>query len=196
MQNIEAVQFETLFDKRLQMYDSDQEMVKEEAREQQEAVKRLQDANAAFVNTRRGDQSTKQREQALQSLENAYSKYKEIISNLDTGRKFYNDLAKLVSRFRDDCRSFAYQRKQEAAQIEGYVANPTRSKPDTDVQQRPYHVHELDESAARQLELAAAATAGRRAEPKLWCSGARRGALDGTDAYAGQRRPACGHVDA
>ena len=118
MQNIEAVQFENLFDKRLEMYDVDQDMVKEEAREQQEAIKRVQEANVAFVNARRGDQSTKQREQALQALENAYFKYKEIISNLDVGRKFYNDLAKIVSRFRDECRNFAYQRKSEASQIE------------------------------------------------------------------------------
>jgi programmed cell death 6-interacting protein len=121
MQNIEAVQFENLFDKRLQMYDVDQDMVKEEAQEQQAAIKRLQDTNAAFINARRGDQSTKQREQALQSLENAYFKYKEIISNLDVGRKFYNDLSKIVNRFRDDARSFAYQRKSEAAQMEKYA---------------------------------------------------------------------------
>lgn len=118
MQNIEAVQFESLFDKRLQMYDADQDMVKDEGREQQEAIKRLQNANATFVNARRGDQSTKQREQALQNLENAYYKYKEIIANLDVGRKFYNDLAKIVNRFRDESRSFVYQRKQEASQIE------------------------------------------------------------------------------
>ncbi|KAF2692230.1 BRO1-domain-containing protein [Lentithecium fluviatile CBS 122367] len=127
MQNIEAIQFEALFDKRLQMYDVDQDMVRDDAQEQQEVVKRLQDANAVFVNARRGDQSTKQREQALQSLENAYYKYKEIIANLDVGRKFYNDLAKIVSRFRDDCRSFAYQRKQEASQIEGDIATAMSS---------------------------------------------------------------------
>lgn len=118
MQTIEAVQFEALFDKRLQMYDVDQDMVQEEEREQSEAIKRLQDANAAFLVARRGDQSTKKREQALQNLENAYFKYKEIITNLDVGRKFYNDLAKIVSRFRDDARSFAYQRKSEASQLE------------------------------------------------------------------------------
>jgi programmed cell death 6-interacting protein len=118
MQTIEAVQFESLFDKRLQMYDADQNMVQEEEKDQAEAIKRLQDANAAFLIARRGDQSTKKREQALQNLENAYFKYKEIISNLDVGRKFYNDLAKIVSRFRDDARSFAYQRKSEASQIE------------------------------------------------------------------------------
>lgn len=118
MQTIEAVQFEGLFDKRLQMYDLDHDMVHEEEKEQAEAIKRLQDANAAFLIARRGDQSTKKREQALQNLENAYFKYKEIISNLDVGRKFYNDLAKIVSRFRDDARSFAYQRKSEASSIE------------------------------------------------------------------------------
>ncbi|KAF1960310.1 BRO1-domain-containing protein [Byssothecium circinans] len=127
MQNIEAVQFESLFDKRLQKYDADQDMVKDEAREQQEAITRLQNANAAFVNARRGDQSTKQREQALQSLENAYYKYKEIIANLDVGRKFYNDLAKIVNRFRDESRSFAYQRKQEASQIENDIATSMSS---------------------------------------------------------------------
>jgi programmed cell death 6-interacting protein len=118
MQTIEAVQFEGLFDRRLQMYDVDQDMVQEEEKEQAEAIKRLQDANASFLIARRGDQSTKQREQALQNLENAYFKYKEIISNSDVGRKFYNDLAKIVNRFRDDARSFAYQRKSEASQIE------------------------------------------------------------------------------
>lgn len=122
MHSIEAVQFEGLFDKRLQMYDADQNMVQEEEKDQLDAIKRLQDANAAFLIARRGDQSTKKREQALQNLENAYFKYKEIISNLDVGRKFYNDLAKIVNRFRDDARSFAYQRKSEASHLENDLA--------------------------------------------------------------------------
>jgi programmed cell death 6-interacting protein len=124
MQTIEAAQFESLFDKRLQMYDADQDMVQEEEKEQAEAIRRLQDANAAFLIARRGDQSTKKREQALQNLENAYFKYKEIISNLDVGRKFYNDLAKIVNRFRDEARTFAYNRKSEASHLERYVAIP------------------------------------------------------------------------
>jgi programmed cell death 6-interacting protein len=121
MQTIEAVQFEGLFEKRLQMYDTDQDMIQEEEKEQTEAIKRLQDANAAFLIARRGDQSTKKREQALQNLENAYFKYKEIISNLDVGRKFYNDLAKIVNRFRDEARTFAYNRKSEASHLERYA---------------------------------------------------------------------------
>ncbi|KAL1621548.1 pH-response regulator protein palA/rim20 [Diplodia seriata] len=118
MQNIEAVQFEDLFEQRLHKYDSDDEMVAEEDQEQQDMTQRLEAANAAFVSARRGDSSTRQREQALQQLENAYFKYKEIISNLDVGRKFYNDLSKICGRFRGDCRNFAYQRRAEATQFE------------------------------------------------------------------------------
>lgn len=103
-------------------------MIVEEQEEQEEISSRLKEANASFLQARRGDSSTHEREQALQKLENAYNKYKETVSNLDVGRKFYNDLAKIVSRFRDDCRNFAYQRRTEAGQLEAYVLLPFMTK--------------------------------------------------------------------
>lgn len=124
MQKIEAAQFENFFEKRLEIYNSDRMKVTEEEAEQERLMGRVQDANSVFLAARKGDTSTKQREQALQSLENAYFKYKEIISNLEAGRKFYNDLAKILSAFRDECRNFAYQRRAEASQIESYVCTP------------------------------------------------------------------------
>jgi programmed cell death 6-interacting protein len=122
MQKLEAAQFEGFFERRLEeMYDGDKDSLVAEAKEQDQLLKRLQDANAVFTTARKGDASTRDREQALQRLENAYFKYKEIISNLEAGRKFYNDLAKMVSRFRDECKTFAYQRRSEAAQFEALV---------------------------------------------------------------------------
>jgi|SRR6186713_288113 len=121
MQKIEAVQFEDLFEKRLQRYDEDRVMVDDEREEQEQISAQLQEANSAFNNARRGEHSNKEREQALQRLENGYLKYKEILSNLDAARKFYNDLAKIVNRFRDECRDFRYQRRMEARQLEGYA---------------------------------------------------------------------------
>ncbi len=118
MQKIEPAQFEELFEKRLERYDSDRAMIVEEQEEQEGVALRVKETNAAFLQARRGDSSTKEREQALQRLENAYFKYKEIVSNLDVGRKFYNDLAKIVTRFREDCKSLAYQRRMEAGQLE------------------------------------------------------------------------------
>lgn len=118
MQTIEAVQFEDFFDRRLEKYSSDRADIAQEGTQQEELLSRLQQANSSFNASRKGDSSTKEREQALQNLENAFLAYKEIISNIDTGRKFYNDLASIVTRFRDECRNFVYQRRNEAAALE------------------------------------------------------------------------------
>jgi programmed cell death 6-interacting protein len=113
-----AAHFEDFFEQRLARYDPDVEAVKTEALEQDRLLEQLEGANAAFISVRKGDTSSREREQALQKLENAYFKYKEIVSNLEVGRKFYNDLSKIVGRFRDDCKAFSYSRRSEAAQME------------------------------------------------------------------------------
>lgn len=120
MQKIEPAQFENLFEERLQRYDSDCAMVSEEQEEQKGVTSRLIKANTAFTAAREGDTSTKKREDALQSLDVGYWKYKEIVSNLNLGREFYNNLANIVNRFQDDAKKYAYQRRVEAGQIESY----------------------------------------------------------------------------
>ncbi len=120
MQKIEAVQFENLFEQRLQLYENDLAQVVQEQTELDRVIAKLRETNANFVAAKRGDTSSREREQALQKLENAYFKYKEIISNLDVGRKFYNDLAKIVVRFRDDCQNFVFQRRREAEGLQKY----------------------------------------------------------------------------
>ena len=121
MQTIQASQFEDLFEEQLKLYDSDREMLAQERREQDHLSDQVREANRAFTGSHQGDASTKEREAALQDLENGYLKYKEIISNLDVGRKFYNDLARIVARFRDDAKAFVRQRRMEASQLETYV---------------------------------------------------------------------------
>lgn len=118
MLKIEPAQFENLFEQRLQMYDSDLAQVSEERDEQDRVAAKLEEASSSFVAAKKGDSSSREREQALQKLENAYFKYKEIISNVDVGRKFYNDLAKIVVRFRDDCKMFVHQRRSEAEKLQ------------------------------------------------------------------------------
>ena len=123
MQPIRPAHFEDLFEQRLSQYDQDEEIIEEEKRGQNHLICSIKEANSAFATARKGDTSTREREKALQKLENAYLKYKEIVSNIDTGRKFYNDLAKIVSRFRDDCKNFAYQRRLEASSLESDLEN-------------------------------------------------------------------------
>ena len=120
MQKIEPADFEKLFEERLQDYDIDRAMLEEEQEDQDELSSRVREANAAFGDARKGDSSTRERGKALQELENAYLKYKEIRSNLEVGRKFYNDLANIVTRFRDSCKAFVNQRRMEASHMESY----------------------------------------------------------------------------
>ena len=120
-QTVVPAHFEDFFEQRLSKYDSDLAGVKSESDEQDRLTSQLESANASFVAARKGDTSSREREQALQKLENAYFKYKEIVSNLEVGRKFYNDLAKIVGRFRDGCKAFIYERREGAMRMESYV---------------------------------------------------------------------------
>ncbi|KAL3437750.1 pH-response regulator protein palA/RIM20 [Aspergillus tetrazonus] len=123
MQAIQASQFEDLFDSRLRDYDVDLDMVAQEMHDQDQIVAQVREANRAFTRAHTGDASTKEREKALQELENGYLKYKEIISNIEVGRKFYNDLAKIVGRFRDDVKAFVHKRRMEASQLEQDISS-------------------------------------------------------------------------
>ncbi|KAI9676278.1 MAG: pH-response regulator protein palA/rim20 [Trizodia sp. TS-e1964] len=126
-QKLEPAHFEDFFEKRLQQYDNDKDEIAEESRDQGQLVHRLKEANLAFSNARKGDSSTKDREKALQKLEHAYFKYKEVIANLDVGRKFYSDLAKILGRFKHECENFSYQRQLEAVQIDTEISNSMAS---------------------------------------------------------------------
>lgn len=117
-QTLVPAHFEDFFEQRLSKYDADIESVRSESEEQEKLVRSLEAANASFVAARKGDTSSREREQALQKLENAYFKYKEIVSNLEVGRKFYNDLARIVGRFRDNAKGFVYERREEASRME------------------------------------------------------------------------------
>ena len=122
MQKIEPGQFENLFEKRLEVYEPDREAVISEQEDQDQIVARLREANKTFLEARRGDTSTRDRQKALQALDTGYAKYKELISNLDTGRKFYNDLAGHVTRFRENCKTQVSERRVEASQLEAELA--------------------------------------------------------------------------
>ncbi|KAI0130783.1 BRO1-domain-containing protein [Daldinia grandis] len=119
--------FEEFFEKRLDsLYEPDLELVQAEASEQERLVSELIRVNREFESQRKtvGDKGNKEREQALQKLENAYYKYKELISNAEAGRKFYNDLSRIVGGFRDGARNFVAERRHEARMLEDELSMP------------------------------------------------------------------------
>lgn len=159
MQKIEPAQFEFLFEARLERYAPFRKMLLSEETSQQDLEHLLRQANQNFLLARKGDSSsssssTRDREQALQRLETAYQKYKEIVSNLHTGRKFYNDLATIVNRYTDDCKQFAYQRRVEAAQWEQDIANPMAGLA---IQQKTQDLQEQKQRESKRKEYSAPA---------------------------------------
>jgi programmed cell death 6-interacting protein len=113
--------FEEFFDKRLdRLYESELEIVEKERADQEKAVADLQRANREFEAQKKsiGERGSHDREKALQRLDNAYYKYKEIVSNVEVGRKFYNDLNRIVEQFRNQARQWVNDRRKEARVLE------------------------------------------------------------------------------
>jgi programmed cell death 6-interacting protein len=114
--------FEDFFDKRLdKLYEPEVEALQKEADDQDQLMSQLERLNREFESQKRSlnDRGHREREQALQRLEGAYYKYKEILNNLDVGRKFYNDLNKIVGQgFRDVAKAWVSQRRMEARALE------------------------------------------------------------------------------
>lgn len=114
--------FEDFFEKRLdQLYEPELEAINKEMQEQDKLLALVERANREFEGQKRqvGDRGNREREKVLQKLENAYLKYKEIVNNLEVGRKFYNDLNKIVAQgFRDVVKGWVAQRRMEARALE------------------------------------------------------------------------------
>lgn len=120
MQPVTSSQFEHLFSSRLDVYMADHDAVPTDQEEQDQLVARLREANKNFVAAKQKviDAASTARAGVLQDLETGYVKYKEILSNLETARKFYTDLAGHVTRFRNNVREASHQRRQDANELE------------------------------------------------------------------------------
>ena len=114
--------FEDFFDRRLdKLYEPEIEGVTKEEEEQDKVLGGVERANAEFEAQKRqaGGRASREREEALQRLDNAYFKYKEVVNNLEVARKFYNDLNKIVGQgFRDRVKKYVAERHMEARSFE------------------------------------------------------------------------------
>lgn len=125
--------FEAFFERRLDsLYEPELELAAREAHEQEKllqgdlarAQREFEAQQKRAASAAGGGSGHREREQALQKLENAYLKYKELVGNVEVGRKFYNDLSRIVGGFRDSARAFAAERRQEARVLEDELNMP------------------------------------------------------------------------
>lgn len=79
--------FDDALEEELGKYERFRAELEEGARRQEDALRGIAERNAVFLDSRREDPSVKARERALQSLDLAYHKYREIHKNLTEGIK-------------------------------------------------------------------------------------------------------------
>ncbi|KAI8980207.1 BRO1-domain-containing protein [Trametes punicea] len=122
---VQPAMFEDILDEELSKYDKFRVQLDENERKQEALLQSVKERHVQFVESRREDASVKERERALQSLDLAYHKYKEIIRNLEEGQKFYNDLSAMISDFRASCKAFAAARRREVSSLAQQMQNLT-----------------------------------------------------------------------
>lgn len=109
-----AVMFEDVSDNELAKYDKFIQGLTEGRKKQEEILSSIKSTNDVFIQSRKQDPVVRDREQALQFLDLAYSHYREIIRNLDEGLKFYNDMAGILTNFKEACKIWSSARSREA----------------------------------------------------------------------------------
>ncbi|POS85622.1 hypothetical protein EPUL_001298 [Erysiphe pulchra] len=144
-QRITAAHFEDFLEERLSKYDSYLQALQTEEKDQSRLLKQLEICNKEFVKVRIDDGAIeKEREKTLQELENAYFQYKEIVGYLESGRKFYNDLAQIIGKFRDNARNWAAKRSEEE-----FKTGPLASTPA--MQDEPLEIHQKNQTTISNL---------------------------------------------
>ncbi|PSR75597.1 hypothetical protein PHLCEN_2v9077 [Hermanssonia centrifuga] len=110
---VQPSMFEDVLDEELSKYDKFREDIEEGEQNQEVLLESIKERNEMFLQSRKEDPSVKEREHALQSLDLAFHKYKEITRNLDEGLKFYNDFGTILTQFLASCKDWANRRKNE-----------------------------------------------------------------------------------
>ncbi|SPO29573.1 related to RIM20 - protein involved in proteolytic activation of Rim101p [Ustilago trichophora] len=108
---VTAADFEELFDRELSKYTRFKLDLDSSASAQESLLDTIKERNTAFVEARKSDATIQRREKALQNLDAAYVKYRELSSNLVEGLEFYNGLAKILSSYRDGVKEWARARQ-------------------------------------------------------------------------------------
>ncbi|KAL7416997.1 BRO1-like domain-containing protein [Mrakia frigida] len=112
---VRAEWFEGLFERELRKYESAREEMEGNGREVEVVLEEIRVQNEAFLASRRTSPTIKARENALQDLDLAYHRYREVVLNLTEGVKFYNDLLTLLTGYKNDCKEWVWSRRSDVS---------------------------------------------------------------------------------
>ncbi|KAF9779034.1 BRO1-domain-containing protein [Thelephora terrestris] len=110
---VQPTMFEDTFEQEMSKYDKFKSALEEGDTTQKDLLSQLRERNQALIASRQDDPVVKEREHAIQSLELAYHKCKEIEANLAEGTKFHQEFLALLKGFKDECQQWTNQRSSE-----------------------------------------------------------------------------------
>lgn len=122
---IEPSKFEVIYEKHLRSYSADFEFVERSKQQQVALEKKIDQTNAEFAQARNisFDSSQRKRLEMLQSFEEAYVQYLELVSNLNQASKFYVDFLEKGNVVLRELDNFLYLRREEARELEISIHN-------------------------------------------------------------------------
>ncbi|KDQ14864.1 hypothetical protein BOTBODRAFT_158886 [Botryobasidium botryosum FD-172 SS1] len=112
---VNPAMFEDTLEEEMGKYERYREKMEQSKASQEELLEKIKTQNELFLQSRKDDPAVKAREQALQSLDIAYHRYREICGNLEEGLKFYNDFTGILCKFRDSCKEWVRQRREDVS---------------------------------------------------------------------------------
>lgn len=126
--------FESTYEYHIRIYDQELKYVESLKRKQGLIESQLDTLNGRFLEEyeKTSTFSLSKRQEALQALETAHSKYLEIISNLNEGSRFYNEFITKGNMVLQSCEEYLYKRRIESRDIEQAFNEQDQTVPDDD----------------------------------------------------------------
>ncbi|KAI3406811.2 RIM20 [Candida oxycetoniae] len=122
---IKSTNLELIYEAHLKILDQDLAYLQQTKQDQQQLEHQIEALNSKFLAHYHTSVSSTQlqRQQALQSLDAAYVKYLEIISNLEEGVKFYHDFINKGTRLLHELEEYLGKRRMESRELEMALSN-------------------------------------------------------------------------
>ncbi|KAG8743647.1 pH-response regulator protein palA/rim20 [Ceratobasidium sp. 414] len=125
---VKPAMFEGTIEEELGKFDRYRDSVEEGREKQEEELARVEHLTGLLIQARTDDPILKQREAALQSLDLAYHRYLEVLSNVTEGAKFYSQFSQHLSAFQEECTRWVNQRHAQRSEITELITQLSRPR--------------------------------------------------------------------
>ncbi|CAG8808105.1 36878_t:CDS:10, partial [Gigaspora margarita] len=125
---IEPAHFEELFIEELKKYDKFLAFMQREAENQEKLLNHIQGKYQELTEKRNKAMNNSGRAETLEKYKTAYQKFREILSNLQEGIKFYRNFEATLRDYKKKCQEFATNRQKEGYEIVRKLTSSTIDK--------------------------------------------------------------------